>query len=296
MAVRSYQSDGSVHIAERDIDNIQDAAPEDMLQEIDDILGDIHTKSKRGTIVKRLASQYLPDFDMNNPTDSGHVQQLKDGQTDAVQLASYLEQSWSNAVDNGIYGHYFGDADKDAVQKVYKNIWGTDDQEGSIDLGYIFWTNKDIKGICTTPGTEKVGDSITLAYIGNLVRNNQQIAIAHMCDQGYDVPKRSDVSCDSLGSTVSTLMDVLGAIILHEYTHFDRIGKAATGTHIGDKAYGPLDVKGLSDADKLINADSYRWLALEYYWTTVCGKTFSGPRDDRDNDESACQPGKCIVQ
>ncbi|CAK1368255.1 unnamed protein product [Cercospora beticola] len=187
-------------------------------------------------------------------------------------------------------------ADKDAVQKVYKNIWGTDDQEGSIDLGYIFWTNKDIKGICTTPGTEKVGDSITLAYIGNLVRNNQQIAIAHMCDQGYDVPKRSDVSCDSLGSTVSTLMDVLGAIILHEYTHFDRIGKAATGTHIGDKAYGPLDVKGLSDSDKLINADSYRWLALEYYWTTVCGKTFSGPRDDRDNDESACQPGKCIVQ
>lgn len=106
------------------------------------------------------------------------------------------------------------------------DIWGTDDQEGSIDLGYIFWTNKDIKGICTTPGTEKQGDSITLAYIGNLVRNNQQIAIAHMCDQGYDVPKRSDVSCDSLGSTVSTLMDVLGAIILRTYNYASNAWRA----------------------------------------------------------------------
>ena len=46
MAVRSYQSDGSVRIAERDIDNIQDAAPEDMLQEIDDILGDIQVEAR----------------------------------------------------------------------------------------------------------------------------------------------------------------------------------------------------------------------------------------------------------
>ena len=131
MLVRSYQSDGTVTISGRDIDDIQDAAPADMLQQIDDILGDIHTKrqsSKRGTLVKRLASQYLPDFDMNNPTDSGHVAQLQTGQTNAVELTSYLEQSWDNVVDSGIYGNYFADGDKDAVQGVYQSMWSASSQ------------------------------------------------------------------------------------------------------------------------------------------------------------------------
>ena len=142
--------------------------------------------------------------------------------------------------------------------------------------------------------------------------NGNRIAYGHVCEQGYDKPKTSD-RCDLLGDTVSLKMDVLGAVFVHEYAHFHRIGMAAvyvpstrcilsddtnasaSGLPILDQAYGPLGTRNLAGPAKLYNADNYRWLALEYYWTTFCGRTFSGPRE-LDETDDACLPGRCVVQ
>ena len=48
-----------------------------------------------------------------------------------------------------------------------------------------------------------------------------------LCEKAYQFPDLSDKSCDSLSSTVSTLMSTLGGVILHELTHYQEIGNPA---------------------------------------------------------------------
>lgn len=84
--------------------------------------------------------------------------------------------------------------------------------------------------------------------------------------------------------------------------HYDPIGKVATGSHIQDydrDGYGPVNTrKLLNDPDvgsTITNADNYRWMALEYYWSYSCDKSFGDATDNRDyrqckdgDDEDAC--------
>ncbi|KAF3767121.1 hypothetical protein M406DRAFT_328222 [Cryphonectria parasitica EP155] len=230
----------------------------------------------RSTLKKRADTHYIR-FDKNDPTDRKHIQQLEQGKKDAIHLAAWMANKWDNAVGSGIYGHYFPTADKDKVVKVYQNIYGGSVNTGSVNLLWVFWYT-----VAEVSGQEQI----------------QKFAIAHACPQAYELPEIKDVSCEELDEEVGGEMMVLGSVLLHEYTHFKLIGEPAIGQHItdvkdkNDKAigYGALATRKLTDAQKTINADNYHWLALEYYWTTTCGKTFEEPT------ENICAPGSCVIQ
>jgi hypothetical protein len=95
--------------------------------------------------------------------------------------------------------------------------------------------------------------------------------------------------------------------------HFPKIGKAAIGEQIVDVIYDAWQCRLLAvdeDVERrkrtLYNADTYVWYALvrkrhsksmirkmmltvfqqEIAFTEICGKDFSGVRDERDDDET----------
>ncbi|KAF7553512.1 hypothetical protein G7046_g7084 [Stylonectria norvegica] len=255
----------------------------------------IGKRSEKG-LSKRLESQYL-NFDPNDPTDQVHLSQLQTGWRDGINMASL---AYNDLDYNGdTYNSYFANTDQDKVKNVFGNIYGNNDAAGSIYLGFVFWEKSDVATRCTAVDQEQEGETVVLAYVGNIVIGGQDVVLGHVCDQAYKLPSLNEVPCDSLETTVNTAMNVLGATLLHEWAHYDVIGGNAVGAHIEDHGaagYGPLAVRSLPDADKLLNADNYRWLALENYWTITCGRVFSGPRDERDTHEDECGLGTCDIQ
>lgn len=54
--------------------------------------------------------------------------------------------------------------------------------------------------------------------------------VSYYCPPSFQVPAKYDtINCNDIGDTVSEAMDFLGATIVHEWTHNDAIGIAATG-------------------------------------------------------------------
>lgn len=125
-----------------------------------------------------------------------------------------------------------------------------------------------------------------MAYAGNFEINvkmngkneKQNVLVGHVCSASYDLPDIEDINCENLISKISARKRFLGSVLLHEYTHFDLIGKAAVGEHITDAknakgefiGWGPQDSRKLTDAEKLINAENYTWLAFAHYWSMKC--------------------------
>lgn len=101
-------------------------------------------------------------------------------------------------------------------------------------------------------------------------------------DKGYgSIPGLSvpAVVCDNFDEHVSWKMDTLGAILLHEYTHYVDLQNPPLDDATKDFAYGPLKTRNLDKAVASINADSYTWAATENLWTTICGHDFVDPRE-----------------
>jgi len=84
---------------------------------------------------------------------------------------------------------------------------------------------------------------------------------------------------------ISTRMWTIGAVLLHEYTHWYKLMSPVMrpafdvkGTK--DRVYGSFNTRlmnGLITAEKArSNADSYTWLASEIWWTQACVKSY-GP-------------------
>ena len=59
--------------------------------------------------------------------------------------------------------------------------------------------------------------------------------------------------------------EVLGSILLHESTHYRNLVAPFLGSETDDLAYGPYNCRRMDKANALHNADSYAWMALEYY-------------------------------
>lgn len=102
------------------------------------------------------------------------------------------------------------------------------------------------------------------------------------------------VTCDTIGERVTWKMDTLGAIILHEYTHFGNLVYPSLGQGTGDTmpdddslVYGCVNVQSpfvaAFDAASML-ADSYAWFATEAFWTAHCNTQYgkSQPHDDKD--------------
>ena len=130
-------------------------------------------------------------------------------------------------------------------------------------------------------------------------------SITFFCDKAFTLPSRyEDITCATVGDTLSTSMEFLGGTILHEWMHNDALGAQGTGgSHIGD--FNPrtfLDPRGQDDPSAgygpyksrqlfinhpeqcIVNADNFLWLAYEILWTRAClnsdQKRFNDPAPD----------------
>lgn len=109
----------------------------------------------------------------------------------------------------------------------------------------------------------------------------------HVCPAGLALPTAAtDIQCSSLGDKVSQDMRSLTATLVHEFMHLDAAGDSAPNSagHIKDVIYNPSNCHRLRNAKSrsnqqktFINADSYKWLAVNAYYNSVCGKSFQDP-------------------
>lgn len=102
----------------------------------------------------------------------------------------------------------------------------------------------------------------------------------HICPKGFSLPMNSDIQCQNLDASCSKKMRSLSMSLLHEMTHFNRIGADARGS-MGivdvDNGKGAYDCFMLNTDDKSDNAQNYAWFAGEAYWTRECIKRFDDP-------------------
>lgn len=97
-------------------------------------------------------------------------------------------------------------------------MYENNENEGSPYLGFVFWLKNDWGGRCVPVGQETPDTDVEIAYQVNEVVSDSPRSVAHMCDQGYLRLAVSEVQCEALGDTVSTRMQVLAGILIHEWT------------------------------------------------------------------------------
>ena len=67
------------------------------------------------------------------------------------------------------------------------------------------------------------------------------------------------------------------------------------GSETDDLAYGPYNCRRMDKAKALHNADSYAWMALEYYWSTRCGMKFQDSIESIESDNTNDDPDVPLV-
>ncbi|KAF2829426.1 hypothetical protein CC86DRAFT_465039 [Ophiobolus disseminans] len=117
----------------------------------------------------------------------------------------------------------------------------------------------------------------------------------HFCPDGLLRPqmssiKRADLEGETGATYSSENIKNLAFTMLHEATHWNKIGDAALGTHISDSARTAGNSHLLPGPTRLINAQNYAFLAAEAYMK-VRGCAMIDPpatapgTDDPDDDE-----------
>jgi hypothetical protein len=109
----------------------------------------------------------------------------------------------------------------------------------------------------------------------------------HVCPLGLALPTAAtDIQCSALGDKVSQDMRSLTATLVHEFMHLSAAGDSAPNSagHIQDITYSPSNCHRMRNAKSrenqqkaFINADSYKWLAINAYYNSVCSKGFADP-------------------
>ena len=108
---------------------------------------------------------------------------------------------------------------------MFRNIVGNNpDGTGSSVIGNIVLDNTDSGQGCA--------EENVVAYTENL--NSRAAGSITLCEKAYAFPDLANKNCDSLSTTVSTLMSSLGGVVLHELTHYQEIGDAAYVTILTD--------------------------------------------------------------
>lgn len=113
------------------------------------------------------------------------------------------------------------------------------------------------------------------------LRGPPQVTSTYFCEPAFKAPQQaSNISCQDLGTTVSSKMTFLGAIILREWLHNEGIGKNATNTSIQNNGLNTNDLCALRQGQPqkcISHAEAYVASALHVLWTKKCGHEFSNP-------------------
>ncbi|EME44010.1 hypothetical protein DOTSEDRAFT_24113 [Dothistroma septosporum NZE10] len=99
-------------------------------------------------------------------------------------------------------------------------------------------------------------------------------------------------------------MQSITAFPSHEFHHSNEVGGKAPNSvgHIGDITYGPSNCFRLrkvstesNNQKTFMNADSYKWFAMNAYYDSKCGKTFGDPEiTTADSDEGNAEAERSI--
>jgi hypothetical protein len=118
-----------------------------------------------------------------------------------------------------IFKHYFNEAEKPKVDKVFSLIVGEGEQHDpngiAAFMSNVFVTNHP------PPGFEKACDEKgVVAYTVSLpvAAPRTPKYVIMICPYGYKFPVYTATGCDKLGTKVSGMMDTLDGILLHEVT------------------------------------------------------------------------------
>lgn len=170
-----------------------------------------------------------PDPDLSNATLSKRALPIFSGFEAAPDRRARAEAAFRDAITiaasvlqaprfEDTYDLYFdGAGNKDEILNVFRNMVGDNtDGTGSSVIANIVVDNKDTGGGCT---------GNTVAFVENL--NDRPGGAMVLCEKAYAFPDLAEKGCNSLSSTVSTLMSTLGGVVLHELTHYQEIGDPA---------------------------------------------------------------------
>ncbi|KAK4544580.1 hypothetical protein LTR36_004152 [Oleoguttula mirabilis] len=242
-----------------------------------------------------------PVIDPNGDFDDQDIQQLTDAFSDALELASYAVTD----LDDDIFQKYFDEADQTTVLSVFDNILGNPADEsspiGNAKLTQITVTSDYIDD----DFPNYVCDGATFAAIRNELADNPTIVICPSAfGHGGNGKSYGDESSNNFvdaitceyftqaSTRVSWMMETLGAILLHEYTHFQSLVDPALADPTTDyegengdpESVGPYSARNLDHGLAVTNADSYTWMATENLWSVICKN--EGPYDDPTEDDA----------
>ncbi|OJD34107.1 peptidase m35 [Diplodia corticola] len=231
-------------------------------------------------------------FNVDDISNDDHKKALKTGLKDAVEVASTALDKMDDEKYKSYLSAWFGDDDnhRDTVRQVYKNFVGSNhNKEGADVLGNVIVHNDDYHEIngqkfCSINNNGKTGT----AYY----KVKDKKPGMHFCPKFFERKSKDEYikdKCAGIAQHINTgsIGRVFqGANVLHEFMHYSKVGKEATGTQVADPAYGAYNCYKLKDTDKtqtILNADSYVYYAMHIWLTETCGRDFSYPRDEQDN-------------
>lgn len=99
--------------------------------------------------------------------------------------------------------------------------------------------------------------------------------------------------CSDVGYRVSRMMDTVGVILLHEYTHFGILVQPPMKGDMLDHAYfyyGSRQLLLKEPKKAKFNADNYATFASELTWSRICKRDFEAPTDDTSLNTAATDP------
>ncbi|KAL8736493.1 MAG: hypothetical protein Q9166_000285 [cf. Caloplaca sp. 2 TL-2023] len=213
---------------------------------------------------------------------------------DALQLVLVALDKIDN--DNTIFPNYFSRRDRAKVKAVYQAIAGPCNTGNVMLSDLTLRTKDDVEG-------EQLCDEDTLAYCYPPNADKPEITLcpnffkkkAFTMVKGAPDPDNDPadyVRCEELQANghLSYLMETMGATLLHEYTHYNKLMKPIYNKATGDKGYGAWEV--YNNLNK--PADSYLYYALELFWTEVCHNNWLPPREHIDDQDPDCGGNPCL--
>ena len=263
-------------------------------------------------VVLMAASQTIatnPQF-RNFPDLSEERTKLITGYRDAYVLAAFAQRLRATFPD--IWDLYFPTDQQDDAMRVYESILPDPDATdvGGAALAQFRFDHNDFnKGTGENDICEQGGEGYTANDLDKDQKTN--FADCHICDKALDDsdPEEplflSEIDCDSFFNDdtekyqIMDEMNCLGAVILHEMTHFNAICGASFDQKTGkpeimdpdngdnydsgaslvwdyqSPAYSPKATREFrqDEPDRCVkNAEQYVWLALESYFTVKCAR------------------------
>lgn len=164
-----------------------------------------------------------------------------------------------------IWDKYFPASDHDIVQGVWNRI------TNSTNLGWCVISGPENSTLNRCNNTI---DAFTIPFL----RGPPQVTSTYFCELAFKAPQQaSNISCQDLGTTVSSKMTFLGATILREWLHNEGIGKNVTNSN-GLNTDDLCALRQSQPQNCISHAEAYVALALHVLWTKTCGHEFTNPK------------------